>query len=281
MINVAYCSDSEGYFGLEASLYSLLTHTKGINFYIFTMDYSREEYGVLKEYHGLYPWQKNKLIKIVKYLDGKNSRITFIDMHDTYQELFVQGVNEFDGHSSPYAPLRLCWDLKFPHLDHVLYLDCDTIIQEDLTPMYWEYYEKIKQSPYCYCGFANPLGQNNEKKEELVNSVVVFDLQKCYEHNYFAKVRWNLTHNFYQWYEQSAMEDTEDYVRLPETYNYMHLYEERTYEPAILHFACDLSPKVYHNRELFFKKYPHLKYIKDGLDALDLIPINSKQYITD
>jgi hypothetical protein len=56
----------------------------------------------------------------------------------------------------------------------VLYLDCDTIIQEDLTPMYWEYYEKIKQSPYCYCGFANPLG--DERKEELVNSVVVFDL---------------------------------------------------------------------------------------------------------
>ena len=79
MINVAYCSDSEGYFGLEASLYSLLTHTKEINFYIFTMDYSREEYGELKEYHGLYPWQKNKLIKIVKYLDGKHSNITFID----------------------------------------------------------------------------------------------------------------------------------------------------------------------------------------------------------
>ena len=38
-------------------------------------------------------------------------------------------------------------------------------------------------------------------------------------------LRQNLTHNFYQWYEQSAMEDTEDYVRLPETYNYMHLYE--------------------------------------------------------
>lgn len=277
MINVAYCSDSQGYFGLEVSLYSLLTHTKNINFYIFTMDYERQEGDQMAHYRGLTAWQKNKLIKIVKHLDANGSRITFIDMHDIYQELFVHGVNEYDGHSSPYAPLRLCWDLKFPYLEHVLYLDCDTVIQQDLTPMYWEYYERIKASPYCYCGFCNTAVEGGE----LVNSVVIFDLQKCYQRDYFARVRWNLTHNFYRWYEQSAMEDTEDYVRLEETYNYMHLYEERQYEPAILHFACDLEPKAYHNRELFFKKYPHLQYIKKGLDELDTFNIHSKQYVSD
>jgi lipopolysaccharide biosynthesis glycosyltransferase len=56
MINVAYCSDSKGYYGLEASLYSLLTHTKNVNLYIFTMDYERKEYDQIVEYEGLLTW---------------------------------------------------------------------------------------------------------------------------------------------------------------------------------------------------------------------------------
>ena len=32
-MNVLYCCDDRGFAGLEASIYSLLTHTKGVNIY--------------------------------------------------------------------------------------------------------------------------------------------------------------------------------------------------------------------------------------------------------
>ena len=40
-MNVLYCCDDQAYDGLAASIYSLLTYTKNVNIYVFTMDYKR------------------------------------------------------------------------------------------------------------------------------------------------------------------------------------------------------------------------------------------------
>lgn len=275
-MNVLYCCDDQAYDGLAASIYSLLTYTKNVNIYVFTMDYKRppDSAGLVQCFAELTKEHKNTLRKIVQYLDPKQSHIAFYDMYDLYMELFSQGCAEDDGHSSPYATLKLCFDKVCPNIDDILYLDCDTIIQEDLQPMYYNYLHKVAQSQYCYAGYRIPL---DETSKELVAGVLLFDLSKCRATNFFERVRYNVTHKFYRWYEQSALEDTEMCYEMEETYNYMELYEERDYEPAILHFANRLSPKIYFSsKKIFYNKFPHLKYIQKGVELIESLDIKYK-----
>lgn len=280
-MNVLYCCDDNAYTGLEASIFSLLTHTKGVNIYVFSMFYMRRQpdaNGCIPCYAKLTEEHQNNLKKIVQYLDPHYSRIKFIDMEKYYIELFASGCNENDGHSSPYATLKLCFDKVCLNLSDILYLDCDTIIQKDLRPMYYRYCEELKTSNYCFAGYYIPLDEPLEgKSKELVAGVLLFDLDKCRKNKFFERVRYNVTHNFYRWYEQSAIEDTEKGLELEETYNYMEKYEECDYEPAILHFANNLLPKIYFTSpRVFFKKYPHLKYIQEGLDKLAQLNLQCK-----
>lgn len=283
-MNVLYCCDDRGFAGLEASIYSLLTHTKGVNIYVFSMEYHRkpDENNVIFCYADISPQHKDKLKKIVQYLDPKHSHIKFVDMLEYYHKFFREGCDEDDGHSSPYATLKLCFDEVCLSLSDILYLDCDTIIQSDLRPMYDKYLDELRQSNYCYAGYRIPLDKDPDEdraeyKDELVASVLLFDLDKCRQKKFFQRVRYNVTHNFYTWYEQSAIEDTEKGLVMDETYNFMLNYEKRTYEPVILHFANELQPKIYYVPEnYFYRRYPHLKYIQEGLKLVDTLPLKYK-----
>lgn len=277
-MNVCYCCDSGGGKGLEASVYSLLTYTKNVNIYVFTMQYERNlDNGVVQVFPALENEQKESIRKIIAYLDPKGSHVIFVDMLKYYQELFLNGCHENDGHSSPYATLKLCFDKVCLNLHDILYLDCDTIIQGDLNPMYRQYLDKTFSENKCYAAYrVNPNEEEKSRgyKGEMVAAVILFNLDLCRQNNFFEKVRYNVTHKFYRWYEQSAIEDTADCVILPEKYNYMEAYEDRDYEPVILHFSNRLFPKLYFSTDKqFYQKYPHLNYIKKGLalvKSLDL-----------
>lgn len=271
-MNILYCGDCCAFIGLEASLYSLLTYNSNLNIYIFTMDYERDEgNGIIRIFEGLNEAQKIKLQQLVKYLD-KYSHITFIDTLKEYQEYFLHGVNENDGHSSPYAPLRLLIDILLPEVKHILYLDCDTIIQGDIQPMYFSYLQEISASKdCCYAAYPNIIEGPEGTYTEMVAGVLLFDMNKAKTQKLLEQARYNITHNIYQWYDQSALEAAGNYIYLPQKYNYMKEYEYRKEEPVILHFADSLNPKIYFEPEIFYKKFPHLQYIKDGIAILDSI----------
>lgn len=279
-MNVLYCCDDRAYSGLEASIYSLLTHTKNINIYVFSMSYERkpDQNNMIEFYTGLTLDHQQELRKIIQYLDPKYSNIKFIDMEQHYRDLFLNGCNENDGHSSPYATLKLCFDKVCLDIDDILYLDCDTIIQKDLSVMYYQYLNELRLSNFCYAGYHIPFDQpQGDKEKELVAGVLLFDLIKCRQRDFFQRVRYNVTHKFYRWYEQSAIEDTEKGFEMDETYNYMEKYEERNYDPAILHFANNLNPKLYFsNARIFYNKYPHLKYIQDGVNLVHSLNLQCK-----
>lgn len=275
-MNVLYCCDDSAFSGLAASIYSLLTYTKGVNIYVFSMEYQRkpDENGLIRCYADISEEHRIILKKIVQYLDPKRSNIKFCDMLSEYEELFINGCDENDGHSSPYATLKLCFDRVCLNIQDILYLDCDTIIQEDLRPMYHRYLSELRNSKYNYAGYRIPL---NGEEKELVASVLLFDLEKCRQTKFFERVRYNVTHKFYKWYEQSALEDTEMPYEMEETYNFMNNYEERTYDPAIMHFANALEPKIYFTTEkIFYNRYPHLKYIQTGLALVQSLNIKCK-----
>ena len=275
-MNVLYCGDGQAYSGLEASIYSLLTHTKYVNIFVFTMEYHRDMHnGMICVFPRVTDAQQQKLRKIVNYLDS-NSHLIFIDTLQEYKDYFLQGVNEDDGHSSPYAPLRLLIDVILPEVPNILYLDCDTIIQRDLRQMYFHYLNLIQEAndKTCYAAFPNLIYEEEELvRTEMVAGIILFDMAKAKQYGLLEKARYNITHYVYPWYDQSALEAAGDYIPLDETYNYMRLYEERGDEhPAIMHFACDLNPKIYFDKKkIFYKKYPHLQYIKDGIELVDRI----------
>lgn len=271
-INVLYCGDSIAFTGFEASIYSLLTHTKNVNIFVFTMDYERDENnGWIHVFQGLQDEQKLKLKQMVQYLDGQHSNITFFDTLEEYKTYFLHGVNEDDGHSSPYAPLRLLIDVMLPEITHILYIDCDTIIQSDIRPMYFKYLTLIQQSECAYAAYPNVIEENDSCYDEMVAGVLLFDMNKVKEQKLLEKARYNITHYYYKWYDQSALEAAGKYVKLEQKYNYMKEYEYRQEEPVILHFADALNPKIYFEPEVFYKKYPHLQYIKDGIELLNTI----------
>lgn len=274
-INILYCTDVQALSGLEASIFSILKHTKNVNFFIFTMEYHRQ---LPDNYVEVFPIidedEQKRLRRLVTYLD-KHSHITFIDTLEHYNEYFLHGINENDGHSSPYAPLRLIIDIVLPDIPHILYLDCDTVIQGDLRPMYFYYLEQISNASdeYCYAAYTNLLYNQCHVlvKSEMVAGVLLFDVNKAKANGLFERARYNITHNIYPWYDQSALEEAGQYIELEETYNFMKKYEYRRYEPIILHFSDELVPKIYYEKEVFYKKFPHLTYIRDGLNLFNSI----------
>ena len=58
-MNVLLCGNDIVYTGMELVVYSLLTHNKNVNIYIFTMDVELDNNGEVTIYKSLTDWQKN------------------------------------------------------------------------------------------------------------------------------------------------------------------------------------------------------------------------------
>ena len=270
MMNVVLCGNDHVYPGIELVVYSLLTHNKNVNIYIFTMNlFLHYKDGTETKFAGLTPWQVGKLRKIVRYLD-KNSNICFIDVADEYMKYLSGSINEESGFT-PYASLRLIADIVLPDVDHILYLDCDTAIQSNIEDMYMDC---LKGDKDCYASYAYGACQGYG---EMVSGVMVMKLKALREKKLLEKARQLYKKYLYKYPDQMALRDSIPYIgRLPETYGYIHELESCGYTPAILHFTNDLVPKIYSRdysdtRVYFYKRFPFLKYVKEGCELLDKI----------
>ena len=90
-MNIMMAGNEKVYFGIELAIYSTMFHNKNVHWYIVSMDYDQiqEEYGMVMPFRQLDQWQKEKLVKIVKYFDPINSSITFIDAAEEYEKYLV------------------------------------------------------------------------------------------------------------------------------------------------------------------------------------------------
>lgn len=271
MMNILMSGNDHVYTGMELAIYSALTHNKGINWYIFTMDIEIDmgDGGVMV-FCGLNSWQKNKLKKIVSYLDN-TSKITFIDMKDMYMEYLAGNINETSPFT-PYAALRLLADVALPDTSHVLYLDCDTAVQGDISGI-MDFLRQGKDY-YAYvcpdaCGYEG----------EMVSGVMLMDLGRTREDGFLKRARENMHKNLYQYPDQDALRDAGKPGPLPETYSYLYELELCAYEPLILHFTNKLSPKIYgdEGRTVFYRRYPFLDYVKKGVELIDTINFGTKE----
>ena len=262
-------SDIRTYTGIELAIYTIMKHNKNVNFYILTMDIEIDNKDLceITVYHGLQEAQKKKLRTIVNYFD-KNSHITFIDAKPYYEKYLAGGPNQFSSFT-PYATLRLAADLILPHVHHVLYLDCDVAITGDISGVYNDYINKDRN-------YAAWIAEDAcEGKGEMVSGVMIMNLDKMRETGFLVSARKNYLNNHYIYPDQDAMRDAGSPIPLPHNYGYCEDLSECFTLPLIIHFTNKISPKIYedrpNNRNIFFKKYPFLKYADEGIHLLDTI----------
>lgn len=272
-MNILLCGNDIVYTGMELVVYSLLTHNKNVNIYIFTMDVELDNNGEVTIYRSLTEWQRNKLKKIVRYLDGGRSNLSIIDTYEDYVKYLKGGANDFSGFT-PYAGLRLIVDKVIPEIDDILYLDSDTTIQGDISSMYYSMLESNPDYDY-YASFA-PDACDHEG--EMVSGVVLFNLKRIRQTGFLTRSVENFKKHEYIYPDQMAMRDAGTAFPLPESYGYMYPLETCFYTPRILHFTNQLSPKIYDSspgkgRNYFYKRYPQFEYVKKGCEMLDTLDI--------
>ena len=269
-MNFLFASDSVVYDGLELAIYTLLTHNKGVNIYIFTMTITQNDNGNERRFSELLPWQVEQIKKVVKYLDP-TSNITIMNVASYYKDLIEGGVNELNGFT-PYASLRLIVDKALPYVDDILYLDCDTAVQGDLRGMYYDYLEKGHE--YC-ASFAYDAC---EGKGEMVSGVLLMNIALMRKNKTLELARDKYKKHKYHYPDQMALDNTVKAYPLPETYGYMDALEDCNYNPMILHFTNKLNPKIYstnnkgiNNKVYFYRRYPQFKYVDDGVEMIKKI----------
>lgn len=267
-MNLLLAGNDAVYIGMELAVYTTLFHNKGIDIHIFTMDIDITDGIKGCHYTGLLPWQKTKLKKIVAYLDP-TSRICFYDVEKEYHEYLEGNANEWSNFT-PYALLRLLADVCLPYIDHILYLDCDVAVTGDISDMYWSYLGK----GHMYCASICSDACNYEG--EMVSGVLLMNLRKMREEHFLEHARENVMKNVYKYPDQDAIRDVGNPYPLPETYGYLYDLALCPYMPVILHFTNQLSPKIYGEKGhiYFYRKFPFLKYVKEGVERLDTISIS-------
>lgn len=264
-MNILLSGDNRMYVGMELVIYSLLQHNKNVNIYVFTMDIevARPD-GCVVVYHKLGDWERNKLRAIVKIHD-KNSNICFIDTKKFYMEYFNEGPNHISGFS-PFAPLRLLADVILPYVNDILYLDADTAVTGDISHIYNEYL--TRDADYSAYFAPNACDGNGE----MVSGVMLLNLAHIRKTGFLKNARRNYMLRKYTYPDQDALRDAGTAERFPDTMGYCEDLYEFKGTPLIIHFTNKIGPKIYDehtSREYFYTKYPFLKYVKDGVEAMD------------
>lgn len=267
-MNVLFAANDFVYSGLELAIYTLLSHNKNVNIYVFTMDcdiYNEEE-GRGTRYAGLTDWQIERLHKIVKYLGGGTSYLCVKDVHDLYMQYLDQSVNRYTNFT-PYTALRLLADIALPHVNDCWYLDCDVTVNGNIE----EYYHSYIRKGCSYAAYVTPDACDGEG--EMVAGVMFMNLTIMRNNDFLKRARHNYNHNLYNYPDQCAIRDVESPTIFPPTLGFCDDLDECLEIPLILHFTNHISPKIYcaKNRETFFRKFNFLQYAKDGLILINTI----------
>lgn len=266
-MNILLEGNDYTYYGIELVIYTLLTHNKHCNIYIFTMDYELDhQNGTMEVFKSYHPEQRERLKKLVKYLDS-TSKICFIDALDVYKKYLIPSVNELTPFT-PYAALRLVADILLPNINEVLYLDADVAITGNIEGVYNDYANRDGE----YSAYVAQEACNYEG--EMVSGVILFNLKKIRETGFLEKARKNYKENVYKYPDQMALRDAGNALQFPDYFGYCMKLTNRTELPLIVHFTNEVSPKIYMCNDcvsIFYRTFPWLQYVKDGLAVFDKI----------
>lgn len=266
-MNILMAANDLLYSGIELVTYTLLTHNKDCNIYIFTMDINVDNGdGTGTRYVAITPDQRDRLKKLVKYLDTR-SNICFIDCAQAYIDYLTPSPNE-GTHFTPFASLRLLADILLPDVDDILYFDADVAITGDISGVYYDHVNRnCNYSAYVLQSACDYVG-------EMISGVLLLNLRKIRETHFLEHARANFKRNLYKYPDQMALRDAGNPEEFPENFGFCEKLEECTELPLVIHFTNEIAPKIYCCRGMeiiFYRKFPFLRYVRDGLKKFDTI----------
>jgi len=131
MINILYAGNYKVFDGLVLSLLSMTKHTKEpLSVQFLTMDLHDLDprFVPLNESH-------KKYIEDILHLANKDSKFELIDVTELFKSTLINSVN-IKNSFTPYSMLRLIAH-KIPNIpDKFIYLDTDTLINNDIAELY-------------------------------------------------------------------------------------------------------------------------------------------------
>ena len=262
MINVMFAGNTKVFDGMTITLLSMVKHTKcPINAFCLTMDLS----DIDERFVPITENQRSFLEKILKETN-ENSSLTLIDLSDLFRKEMINSVN-LKNHFTPYSMLRLFADMLPEIPDKILYLDTDTIINNDLQELY-----NIDIDDYelgAVTDIYNWASPSRWFKSFYFNAgVLLLNMKKIRETKMLEKTRYLCLTKKMMYMDQDALNNSAKLVkRLPVKFN----SKDKYYKEIVVHHFCN----VREGKFKFVGKWWHrikpweVDFVKQKMSAYD------------
>ncbi|MBP5446187.1 MAG: hypothetical protein J6Y28_08460 [Acholeplasmatales bacterium] len=220
MINIMYTGNDFVFKGVLLSTLSILKNTKeNVSIYLITME--------IDGFKRISDDMLNTLRKVVKEKDEKNE-VYLIDVTEIFNNEMKDSKN-LNNFYTPYCLLRLFSDLlDLP--EKILYLDCDTMINKDISEFY-----HLDITNYEFAGVVDRLGRWFIGLNYINSGVLLLNLNKIRETKLFKNTREMVKNKKMAFPDQSALNKLKQfYLKVPSIYNNQGNIKKNT---VIKHFC--------------------------------------------
>lgn len=231
MINLLYAGNKNVFDGLLISLLSITKHTKeALNVFCFTMDLSEKDDRFKPICDEQIKYLENMLQEV-----NKDSRIKLFDLKELFLSELGNSKN-LKNMFTPYAMLRLLADKVDDIPDKIIYLDVDTIINNDLLELW-----NIDISNYelaCVKDLYNWASPSRWSIKKYFNSgVLLLNMKTIRETGMFERARKLVVNKKMLYVDQDALNITvSKKLMLPEKFN----SKDRYYPEIVVHHFCNV-----------------------------------------
>ena len=229
------CGNSYVFKGWLLTTLSMVKHTKApINMYFFTMDLTDVE----KKFTPINQEQVDYIEKILKDTNSE-SRVFLFDLTKIFKEEMIDSVN-LKNHFTPYSMLRLFADSVLEIPEKIIYLDTDTMINNDLAELYDVDIEDYEVA--CVKDAFNWASPSRWTKlfSYFNAGVLLLNMKKIRETKMFVKAR-KLCHDKKMLYmDQDALNKSVKYKKmLPLKFN----AKDKYFSDIVVHHFCNVRKK--------------------------------------
>lgn len=231
MINLLFAGNNKVFDGMLITLLSLTKHTKSpVNAFCLTMDLQ----DVNPKFIAISKKQADFLEKILKE-GNSESKLTLIDLSDMFRNEMLDSVN-LKSHFTPYTLLRLFADKIEQIPDKILYLDTDTIINNDINELYNIDIENYEIA--CVNDIYNWTAPSRWRIKNYFNAgVMLLNMKKIRETGMFTKTRELCRYKKMLYPDQDALNKTVTYKKmLPVKFN----SKDKYYPEIVVHHFCNV-----------------------------------------
>jgi len=231
MINIMFAGNTKVFDGMIIMLLSMTKHTKKtINAYCLTMD--------LRDVDENYLPINEKQVKVLSdILKSKNeeSRLILVDLTKLFKEEMDMSVN-MRTQFTPYSMLRLFADRLEILPDKIIYLDTDTVINDDISKLY-----DIDVEDYELAGVTDIYNWTSPsrwfKKFYFNSGVLLLNMKKIRETGMFTKARKICIKRRMLYADQDALNNTCKLIKqLPVIFN----SKDKYYKEIVVHHFCNV-----------------------------------------